>query len=113
MTDNDRAEVEIAEFTELYPDTELDSIPLSVWESVKEGIKLSDAYGEYEKQRRKDYEHAEKENTENAAQSSGRISGAPKKAIYTAKEVAAMSKKEVAANYDDILYSMKSKGFYN
>ena len=55
MTDNDRAEVEIAEFSELYPDTELDSIPLSVWESVKEGIKLSDAYGEYEKQRRKEY----------------------------------------------------------
>ncbi|MBR4255827.1 MAG: hypothetical protein IKQ18_01585 [Clostridia bacterium] len=113
MPENDRAEIEIAEFTELYPDTELDSIPITVWEKVKAGTKLSDAYSEYEKNRKRRYDDAEKKNTENAEQSSGRISGAPKKAIFTAKEVAAMSKNEVAANYDDILYSMKSKGFYN
>lgn len=113
MTGQKRAELEIAEFTGLYPDTELDSIPVSVWEKVKTGQKLADAYGAYEKERKKLYADAEKQNEENAASSSGRITGAPKKAIYTAAEVAAMSGREVAANYDDILYSMNSKGFYN
>lgn len=113
MTKEQRAELEIAEFTRLYPDTELDGIPVSVWERVKTGEKLADAYGSYEKERKKRYDDARKTNEENAASSSGRVTGAPKKAIYTASEVAAMSGKEVAENYDDILYSMNSKGFYN
>ena len=49
MTNRQRAELEITEFTGLYPDTELDGIPVSVWEKVKQGVKLADAYGEYEK----------------------------------------------------------------
>ena len=113
MTNKQRAELEIAEFTGLYPDTELDSIPVSVWERVKTGVNLTDAYGDYEKMMKKRYEEAGQKNEENAASSSGRINGAPRKSIYTAREVAAMTQREVAKNYNDILYSMESKGFYS
>ncbi|MBO4422088.1 MAG: hypothetical protein J5879_01510 [Clostridia bacterium] len=113
MTLNQRAEEEIAEFSDLYPDTDLDSVPGSVWEDVKQGKRLALAYGEYEENRQRSYEAARLANEENAAMSSGRISGAPKKAFYTASEVSAMSPKEVAENYDDILYSMKTSGFYS
>lgn len=113
MNSRQRAEAEITEFSEAFPDTELDSVPLSVWEEVKKGVKLADAYGKYSEQKQRLTEKAERVNTENADQSSGRISGSPKKAVYTAKEVSAMNAREVAANYDDILASMKSAGFYS
>ena len=108
-----RAEFEIAEFTEMFPDTELDSVPASVWEEVKSGVKLASAYGKYSEQKRINNDKADRVNKNNADMSSGRISGTPKKAVYTAAEVSAMSEKEVADNYDDILASMKSAGFYS
>ena len=113
MTNRQRAELEITEFTKAFPDAELDSIPLSVWNEVKSGVRLADAYGKYSEQKQKYYDAARRVNSENADMSSGRISGAPKRAVYTAKEVAAMSEKEVADNYDDILISMRSSGFYS
>ena len=112
MTNRQRAELEIAEFTEIFPDAELDNIPVSVWEDVRGGMKLADAYGKYHDAKIKESEKADRVNTRNADQSSGRIAGAPKKAVYTAAEVYAMNEKEVAENYDDILASMKSAGFY-
>ncbi len=113
MTNRQRAELEITEFTELFPETELDSIPVSVWEDVKSGVKLADAYGKYSDAKKEASERADRVNIRNAEQSSGRISGEPKRAVYTGKEVYAMNEKEVAANYDDILASMKSAGFYS
>ena len=113
MTNRQRAELEITEFTDAFPDAELDDIPQSVWEEVRSGVKLKDAYGKYSDAVKRSYEAARRVNDENADMSSGRISGTPKKAVYTAKEVSAMTGKEVAANYDDILASMKSAGFYS
>jgi hypothetical protein len=108
-----RAELEIEEFSEKYPDIGLDSVPQSVWDKVKDGENLSSAYKAYDEEKKRIYESAKIKNEENAARSSGRISGEPKKAIYTAKEVASMSESDVRKNYDDILYSMNSKGFYS
>ena len=113
MTNRQRAELEITEFSKIFPDAELDSIPLSVWEDVKSGVRLAEAYGKYSEQKRIAEDKANRVNVRNAEQSSGRISGEPKRAVYTAKEVYAMNEKEVAANYDDILASMKSAGFYS
>lgn len=113
MTNRQRAELEIAEFTKVFPDTDLDSIPENVWEDVKSGNSLLSAYKKYADEKEKEYAAADRVNTENADQSSGRISGTPKRAVYTAKEVAAMNSKEVADNYDDILFSMKSASFYS
>ena len=113
MNNRARADKEITEFTALFPDTDIDSVPLSVWESVKTGVRLADAYGKYSEQKRKNIDTARRKNDENAEMSSGRISGTPKRAVYTAAEVSAMNEREVADNYDDILASMKSAGFYS
>lgn len=51
---NRRAEEEIARFTEKYPDTDLDSVPESVWNRVKEGADLSEAYGAHRKKLREE-----------------------------------------------------------
>ena len=51
-------------------------------------------------------------NEKNAAESSGRISGRPKRAVYTAADVFAMSASEVRDNYEDIILSMEQNGFY-
>ena len=108
-----RAELEIEEFSEKFPDIGLDGVPQSVWDKVKDGENLSAAYGKYDEEKKRLYKNAALVNEENAAQSSGRINGEPKKAVYTAREVAAMSAGDVRKNYEDILYSMNSKGFYS
>ena len=110
--DRSRAESEIALFSERYPDADLDSVPDRVWESVKEGVSLCDAYRRYDDERRSRRDAARAVNEENAAESSGRIRPAAKRAVYTASDVAVMSAAEVRDNYDDIISSMDSKGFY-
>ncbi|MBO4870341.1 MAG: hypothetical protein J5585_11595 [Clostridia bacterium] len=110
--DRSRAESEIALFSEQYPDTDLDSVPDRVWESVKEGVSLCDAYRRYDDERRSRQDAARAVNEENAAESSGRIRPSAKRAVYTASDVAAMTAAEVRDNYDDIITSMDSKGFY-
>lgn len=113
MTNRQRAELEITEFTYAFPYAELDSIPLHVWEDVKSGTKLKDAYEKYADEKRRSADKANIVNMKNADMSSGRISGTPKKAVYTASEVSSMSAADVKNNYDDILASMKSAGFYS
>jgi len=109
---NRRAEEEIARFTEKYPDTDLDSVPESVWNRVKEGADLSEAYGAHRKKLREEEAEAARINEKTAAESSGRISGRPKRAVYTAADVFAMSASEVRDNYEDIILSMEQNGFY-
>ena len=107
-----RFDDEIAEFTERFPEDDLDAIPEFVWEEVKKGAKLSDAYASYSEEKKRREEEAKIVNEANAANSSGRIGAKPGKAVYTAKEVASMSADMIKANYDDIIESMKAKGFY-
>lgn len=113
MTKEQRAETEIEEFSAKFPETDLDDVPESVWESVKNGTALCAAYEEFAESSKKRTEEAARVNEENAAKSSGYVGGEPKKAIYTAKEVSAMSEKQIKDNYDDILYSMGEKGFFD
>lgn len=107
-----RFDTETEEFFEKYPDEDIDGIPERVWESVKKGRNLSAAYAEYAEEKKKAEAEAELINEQNAANSSGRIGERPARAVYTAKEVASMSADMIKANYDDIIESMKAKGFY-
>ncbi len=107
-----RFDDEIAEFTEKFPEDDLDAIPGYVWDEVKKGTKLSDAYASYSEEKKRREEQAKIVNEENAANSSGKIGAKPAKAVYTAKEVASMSADAIKTNYDDIIESMKAKGFY-
>ena len=107
-----RFDSEIEEFTERFPEDDLDLIPEHVWDDVKKGKKLADAYAEYSEEKKKEEEQAKTVNELNASNSSGKIGSKPAKAVYTAKEVAAMSAEAIRANYDDIIESMKAKGFY-
>ena len=113
MDSRQRAETEIAEFSERFPETDLDTVPQEVWESVKTGVALADAYADHTEKKRAYEEAARRRNEENAALSSGRIGGVTKRALYTASDVAAMSAAEVRGNYDDILSSMDCAGFYS
>ena len=107
-----RFDKEIAEFTERFPDGDLDLIPERIWDEVKNGKNLADAYASYSEDKKKEEARAQIVNEQNAANSSGKIGTKPAKAVYTAKEVAAMSADAIKANYDDIIESMKAKGFY-
>ena len=48
----ERMNRDIGEFSEIFPNKSINSIPDSVWESVKSGIPLAAAYALYEKKRR-------------------------------------------------------------
>lgn len=111
-TEKTRFDSEIGEFTEKFPDADLDSIPEYVWQDVKKGKPLAEAYSVYAEEKKKAAEQAKAVNELNACNSSGRIGTKPAKAVYTAKEVAAMSADAIRENYDDIIESMKAKGFY-
>lgn len=45
----ERLERELIEFGEFFPDVKLSAIPQSVWEEVKKGISLSEAFARYKK----------------------------------------------------------------
>ena len=111
-TEKTRFDLEIEEFTERFPDADLDDIPEHVWRKVKKGEKLADAYAGYADEKQKTEEQAKIVNELNACNSSGGMGTKPAKAVYTAKEVASMSADAIRENYDDIIESMKAKGFY-
>ncbi len=110
--DKTRFDAEIEEFTEKFPDGDLDAVPEYVWQKVKEGRKLAEAYSEYESEKKAEADEAKLVNELNASNSSGNLGTKPAKAVYTAKEVASMSADAIRENYDDIIESMKAKGFY-
>ena len=101
-----RLEVECSEFSELYPDVRLSSLPDSIWQSVKSGIPLAAAYALEEKRARHKAIHAQKINGENRNMSSGSLSADSRNDYFSPSEVRAMSAAEVRANYTKIISSM-------
>ena len=98
---------EFGEFYEIFPDTKIESIPDSVWESVKSGIPLSAAYALYEKKTSSRSALAERINEKNSVTSTGSVGRNTVENFYTPDEVRAMTRSEVRKNYSQIIESMK------
>ena len=105
------------EFADAYPDLKGEDIPPGVWEEVKQGRNLLDAYARHENKILRDQlsgvqarEQAEQANQANAANSTGSVKthGTPKGSL-TEEMVENMSPQELAARWLEVkkLYKMK------
>ncbi len=102
----DRLHGECIEFSDLYPDVPLSSIPDSVWNSTRAGIPLAAAYALAEKKESVARARAMDVNLKNSEKSSGALNTAKTEEFFTPAEVRAMSAPEVRANYAKIITSM-------
>lgn len=103
----ERIMAELGEFAELFPATPVNSIPESVWSSVKQGAPLLAAYALYEKRATSERERIARINQSNAARSPGIAGKNTTGEYFTPDEVRSMSPAEVHANYSKIKESMK------
>ena len=101
-----RLEGECSEFSELYPDVRLSSLPDSIWQSVRSGVPLAAAYALEERRAAIKALHAQRINGENRNMSSGSLSPDSRNDYFSPSEVKAMSAAEVRANYTKIISSM-------
>lgn len=97
---------ELSEFSELYPDRTLTSLPSEVWEGVRSGLPLAASVAYFEAKQRRREAIAAEVNQRNSAASSGGIDGAGID-YYSPDEVRAMNAAQVRQNYSKILDSMK------
>ncbi len=97
---------EISEFSELYPDRVLTSLPSEVWEGVRAGLPLAASVAFYEAKQRRREAIAAEINQRNIEASSGSVDGADMD-YYSPDEVRAMNAAQVRQNYSKILDSMK------
>ena len=97
---------ELSEFSELYPDRTLTSLPSEVWEGVRAGMPLAASVAYFEAKLRRREAIAAEVNQRNSAASSGGIDGAGID-YYSPDEVRAMNAAQVRQNYSKILDSMK------
>ena len=104
----ERMSREIGEFSELYPDKNVNSLPDSVWESVRSGIPLAAAYALYEKKTALRAEAAKNTNEKNSLSSTGAVGKGGSVGAFSPDEVRAMSREEVRKNYSKIIESMKT-----
>ena len=102
----DRLHGECMEFSNLYPNIPLSSIPDSIWESARSGIPLAAAYALAEKKESAAKAKAMDVNSKNNALSSGALNGSKTEEFFSPAEVRAMSAAEVRANYAKIITSM-------
>ena len=103
----ERMSREIGEFSEIVPEKQINSIPDSVWASVKDGIPLAAAYALYERKNSVRAGTADLVNTRNSERSTGSLGRSSTENFYTPSEVKAMSREEVRKNYTKIIESMK------
>ena len=101
-----RMEQECSEFSELYPDVPISSIPESIWQSVKSGVPLSAAYALEARKVEVNLKKAGIVNRENRQMSSGALSSDSYNDFFSPSQVRAMSPSEVRANYTKIINSM-------
>ena len=106
--ETDKAAREYADFKELYPDVDIDTLPSEVTESVEAGIPLAAAYALYEKRLEKHNSDVAAHNKSTRADSFGSVGKSAESDYFTPTEVRAMTQSEVRANYAKILKSMKS-----
>ena len=103
----ERMSRDIGEFSELFPEKNINSIPDSVWESVKSGIPLAAAYALYERKNTIRQDMARRANEENSVRATGSIGRDSTENFFTPDEVRAMSRAEIKSNYSKIIESMK------
>ena len=102
----DRFHGECMEFSSLYPNVPLSTIPDSIWASVRAGVPLAAAYALAEKKERLAREKAMDVNSKYNERSSGALNASKTEDFFTPAEVRAMSAAEVRANYAKIITSM-------
>ena len=95
------------EFTELYPDAYLASLPDSFNADIERGIPPAAAYALEMRRREVRRAQIEKADRRGREMSSGRVSG-KEDGLYSPDEVRAMSPAEVKSNMEKIRRSMKS-----
>ena len=97
---------QFAEFSALYPNTSIQSIPQEVWQSVKEGNSLAAAFALAQRRHALSLQKATDSNTNNRARSAGAVKNA-ESVEFSPSEVRAMSSEEVRANLSKIMRSMQ------
>lgn len=105
--ERDRMMVQLSEFSAVYPDKSLESVPEEVWSSVKCGVPLAAAYALYERKTALHNEFAKEVNSRNAERSSGAVGRECDCLYYSPDEVRQMSASEVREKYNIIIESMK------
>ena len=98
---------EIGDFVALFPDTPIEKIPDTVWESVKQGAPLAASYALYEKRMVAEAKRIEEINAKNARKSPGAAGKDTAGEYFSPEDVRRMSRAEVHANYSKIKDSMK------
>lgn len=98
---------EIGDFVALFPDTPIENIPDTVWESVKLGTPLAAAYALYEKRMVAEAKRIAEINAKNAKRSPGAAGKDTAGEYFSPEDVRRMSRAEVHANYSKIKDSMK------
>ena len=98
---------QINEFSELFPDVSVRSIPDEVWDSVKQGNSLAAAYSVYEKRITEAARRIELINQKNAEKAAGVAGKNLTQEFFSADDVRKMSPSEVRANYAKIRRSME------
>ena len=101
-----RLDGECAEFSSLYPDVSIISLPDTVWQSVKKGVPLSAAYALEVRRAEVKAQRARQVNRDNSEMSSGALGNDNRNSFFSPAEVRAMSAAEVRANYSKIIESM-------
>ena len=97
---------QLSDFVELFPSVNIDSIPESVWNSVKSGTSLAAAYALYEKRVAAENMRIEKINSLNSLKSAGAAGKNTAAEFFTPDDVRKMSPAEVRANFSKIKKSM-------
>ena len=98
---------QINEFSELFPEIQVRSIPDEVWEDVKRGNTLAAAYSIYERRITEAARRIELINAKNAEKSAGAAGKSTPQEFFSADDVRKMSPSEVRANYAKIRKSME------
>ena len=97
---------QLNEFSELFPEIAVKSVPEEVWESVKRGNSLAASYAVYEKRVTEAAKRIERINAKNASSSAGAIDKHTSQEFFTPDDVRKMSPSEVHANFAKIKRSM-------
>ena len=98
---------QINEFSELFPNIAIKSIPDEVWETVKQGNSLAAAYSIYEKRITEAARRIELINQKNAEKAAGIAGKNLTQEFFSIDDVRKMSPSEVRANYAKIRRSME------
>ena len=104
---NSRMLKEITEFSEYFPEIDIQEVPIEVWEQVRKGASLSASFAlnlrklEIERKKVDDF------NNKNRRMSAGSLLQGEGEKYYSPSEVKKMTPAQVKTHYDDIIESMR------